>query len=428
MPAYTYNFVNRHSEYVYDDTYVLVKWGECRLVRRDTDGNYALDGLFYESTVELPGWGGNAITGFTSADWNFSLPTGTSVTFQLSTDGGTAWQYYDGADWKPSAGPTDWMSYDNLGNGLPSIAGKLMKLKMKLTPNADGTRTPLVRFLEVYYEGTWNYFEDLKRSLKRYIDENIYIDLTWAKKTPSSSQSFELETDWEVLSVTGVYDSTNDPDKTANLFSAYDSDTGIVTLTESVVDAEIEASFTGRCPVFLSADDNLTLSELPAIVMQLSLAREDRYKSKNLFKYEYMVSSDSYRRRERPIPTGSSVTLRGLAATEVDSLAILDGFAELFQGEGIFLSLATGLQFFILTFDPLRDNDSIVTGLYDKAIQMQVFGEQELAGYTVIPATTDVELSVGGSEALTEEERGTAVTIETSDVGSTFPVERSNIS
>jgi len=397
-------------------------------VRQDADGNYALDGLFYESTVELPGWGGNAITEFTSVEWLTSLPDGTSVTFQLSTDGGTAWQYYDGAAWQPSAGPTDWMSYDDLGNGLPSITGKLMKLKMKLTPNADGTRTPLVRALAVYYEGTWNYFEDLKRSLKRYIDENIYIDLTWAKKTPSSSQSFELETDWEVLSVTGVYDSTNDPDKTTNLFSAYDSDTGIVTLTESVVDAEIEATFTGRCPVFLSADDNLTLSELPAIVVQLPSAREDDYKSKNLFKYEYMASTDSYRRREQPIPTGSAVILRGLAPTEVDSLAILDGFAELFQGEGIFLSLATGLQFFILTFDPLRDNDSIVTGLYDKAIQMQVFGSQELAGYTEIPAVADIELSLGGSGALTEEERVSTILIETSDVGSTFPVERSNIS
>jgi hypothetical protein len=428
MPAYTYNFINRRGEYVYDSSYVLVEWAECRLVRRDAAGNYALDGLFYESTVELPGWGGDAITEFTSVDWNFSLPEGTSVTFQLSTDGGTAWQYYDGAAWQPSAGPSDWMSYDNLGNGLPSITGKRMKLKMKLTPNEDGTRTPLVRFLEVYYEGVWNYFEDLKRSLKRYIDENLYVDLAWGKKIVSPTTSFTLDTDWEVISVSAVYDLTNDPYKITNLFSAYDSSTKIVTLTGAVQTAELETNYTGKCPVFLSADDNLTLSELPAIVVQLPLAREDRYRPKNLFSYEYMVSTDTYRRRERPIPTGSSVILRGLAATEVESLSVLDGLAELFQGEGIFLSLATGLQFFILTFDPLRDNDSIATGLYDKAVQMQVFGEQELAGYTEIPAAADIELSVGGAEALTEEERGTTITVETSGIGDTFPVERSNIS
>jgi hypothetical protein len=136
----------------------------------------------------------------------------------------------------------------------------------------------------------------------------------------------------------------------------------------------------------------------------MPISIEDDYRSKNLFEYEPIRQDSVFRRREKSVLTQSTVILRCLSDREVDSLAMLDGVAEIFQGEGIVRSLATGEEFFVLTFQPMRASDVISTGLYDKASQMLVLGSQELSAYTELPGSVDISISISGAAVLTEEE------------------------
>jgi len=429
MPFHQFDFFNQRDEYVYDPTYVYIDTNTCRLTRRNTLGNWALDGLFYESTVTFPEWTGTAIRQLTSISWRTTTPEDSEVGFQVSTDGGTVYQYYDGADWQ-TASVTDWTSIDDFATGIPQLSTTRLIVKMRMTPSSDNARTPLVELVNIYYEGVWNYFEDLKRTLKHEIDTNLEIDIAWGRKIVASTTSIPLDTQWEILSVETAYDLTNDPYRATNLYQSYSSTpTPTVTLTSAISNATLEVNMKTRCPVFLSADENFIISEIPAIVLELPSAVEDDYQAKNLFEYEPIRQSNLFRRREKSIPIQSTIILRCLSDREVDSLAMLDGVSDIFEGEGVVRSLATGEDFFVLTFQPLRANDVISTGLYDKATQMLVIGNQELTRYTEVPGAVDISITLSGATVFTEEEHPiTNSALPKSDICSTIAPEEEVIS
>lgn len=386
---HTFNFIDHLDEYVYDDHYVYCSISGCRLRRHDANLDYSPSGYFEESTIDLPNIHGSAIREFTGMYVEAYIPTDTSIGYQASTDDGTTWNWFNGSTWQV-AGPTDWSTITQIDAGIATLGGRQLRVRINLVPNDDQTSTPEIARVHIFYEAVWGFFEDLKRSLKRLIDETIVVHLTWAAAPSSVTSSIPLATSWSVIDVGEVYDITADPDRLTNIFSSFTpGDPGTIAFTAAVPGGHtVEVHFRGRCEVFLAADENLQISVVPAVVVVIPRAREDRYASKNLFDYEPLVSKVVVRRRERVVPISSTVMLYAIGATEVDSLATQDALAEIFEPEPAFRSQAVGEDFFCLTYDPLIDNDIVSTGLHVKATQLLVLGNKDLRSYTDVPPVT----------------------------------------
>lgn len=398
---HTFNFIDHIDEYVYDDKYVYLSLAGCRLRKHDSNLDYDPFGLYETSIVELPNISGLAIREFTGVYVEALIPDGTSLQYQASTDNGATWQWYNGAIWQ-TAGPTDWSTITQLDEGITLLGGRQLKIRVQLVTNTDQDETPQMARIHVFYEAVWGFFEDLKRSIKSFIDSNLICHLTWAREATSATSSISLDTAWPVLGVDSVYDITADPGRITNIFQSYTpGNPGTITLSSSVASGNVvEVHFRGRCEVFLAADENLQISVVPAVVVVLTRAREDRYASKNLFEYEPLISKDVVRRRERVIPILSTIMIHAIGSIEVDSLAIQDGIAEIFEPEPSFTSQAVGDDFFCLTFEPLIDDDMVSTGLHVKTIQISVLGNKDLRSFTDVPPVTVIETELVGAGAV----------------------------
>jgi len=380
---HTFNFIDHLDEYAYNDRYVYCSISGCRLRRHDLALNYSPQGYFEESTIDLPNINGLAIREFTGLAIEEYLPTGTSIGYRASIDNGTTWRWFDGSAWQ-TPGANDWSTLAQIDAGIATLGGRQLRIRIRLVPDAAQNSTPLITRVHVFYEAVWGFFEDLKRSLKRLIDTTIVVHLTWSTVPSTATSSIPLVTPWSVIGVDEVYNTTADPNRLTNIFSSFTPGTpGTIALTTPVPSGNtVEVHFRGRCEVFLAADENLQISVVPAVVVVIPRAREDKHASKNLFEYEPLVSKAVVRRRERVVPISSIVMLYAVGATEVDSLATQDALAEIFEPEPSFRSQAVGEDFFCLTYDPLIDNDIVSTGLHVKATQLSVLGNKELRAYT----------------------------------------------
>jgi len=386
---HTFNFVDHLDEYTYDDHYVYCSTSGCRLRRHDASLNYSPAGLFSTSTIDLPNINGLAIREFTGLAIEEYIPPGTSIGYRASIDNGTTWRWFDGSAWQ-TPGANDWSTLAQIDAGIATLGGRQLRVRIRLVPTTAQTSTPAIARVHIFYEAVWGFFEDLKRSLKRLIDTTIVVHLTWSTIPSAATSSIPLVTPWSVIGVDEVYNTTADPNRLTNIFSSFTPGTpGTVALTTPVPGGNtVEVHFRGRCEVFLAADENLQISVVPAVVVVIPRAREDKHASKNLFEYEPLVSKVVVRRRERVVPISSTVMIYAIGATEVDSLATQDALAEIFEPEPTFKSQAVGEDFFCLTYDPLIDNDIVSTGLHVKATQILVLGNKDLRSYTDVPPVT----------------------------------------
>lgn len=401
---HTFNFIAHLNDYVFDDRFAYLSDGGCRLRRHDSSNNYSPVGTFTETEVELPNISGTAIREFTGVVVSGTIPDGTSVGYQISIDDGTVWQWYNGTLWQ-TAGANDWSTLAQLDEGVPLINGRQLKIKLRLTPDTDATLTPHLYVIHVFFEAVWSYFEDLKRSIKTLIDNSISTPLVDARELAavSSTITFTEDNHWEILEVTAVYDTINDPGRLTNLYSSYDAGTRVITLAGLVSAGSIvETHYTGKCNVFLAADEDLQISEVPAVVVVLPRAVEDKYAPKNLFSYEPLVGKGVVRRREPLIPISSTIMIYAVSATEVGGLALQDALAEIFEPEPAFRSVAVGEDFFCLTYEPLIDNDMVSTGLHVKATQLMVLGNKDLRAFTDLQPVTTIEGTYVGAAQIGE--------------------------
>jgi hypothetical protein len=400
---HTFNFVDHIDDYTFDDNYVFCSNAGCRLRKHDSNIDYSPLGYYESSIVELPNIYGTAHREFTGIYIESLIPENTSLSYQASFDDGVTWEWYNGTAWQ-TAGVSDWSTIEQFDAGIAEVRGTRLKIRIRLSTNPDQDETPSIARVHVFYEAVWSYFEDLKRSIKKYIDDGAVNYLKWAINLASASTSTSLETHWTVIGVDSVFDLTDDPGRETNLFQSYTPGSpGTVTFTTSVpAGHEVEINFRGNCSVFLAADENLQISEVPAIVVVLPRAREDKYAAKNLFEYEPLNSKSIVRRRDRSVPIASNIQLYCVAGTDVEALALQDALAELFQPELSFRSQAVGEDFFCLTYEPLIDNDVVSTGLHVKTTQILVIGHKELRSYTDLPPATVVSDMYAGAGLVRE--------------------------
>jgi len=137
----------------------------------------------------------------------------------------------------------------------------------------------------------------------------------------------------------------------------------------------IEIQYSGACPVFLSADAWYEPTELPSIWVEMTPVTE-------MPEIKYGTTSEEIngtgvRRRLHQTYHRHRFRLHCLSGYELESLKISNAVCRLFQGATtFFVSLAAGFDYTVLSIDPHTEADRVRDNLYDKIVEMEVFGVQ----------------------------------------------------
>jgi hypothetical protein len=386
----------------FSDKDVAIADGTLKLRCKDlaTD-EYNPYGLYDQAIIVLPNFAASALHSYFAFDVEDNYdededenPLGT-VEYQVSNDGGTVYQYWNGTAWAVAAG-TNWNTKQQIDAHIATFsvgAGRQIRFKLRISPSADLKHTPHVVgiVLCLQFVDSYVYHEDLLRSLKRYIDTNIEISRTVEQTLAAASASVLLIDKFTIYRVLTVYNLTTDPGRLTNLYSSFSGMT--VTMTASqALGSNIEVTFMGRCPVYLSADADLIKSSLPAFAIEENSEIEQRALRRGGQLVEKNRSGMTARLRDAHLYLRSTLQIHCLAEYKIPTQAMSDALRKITEYTDTLYSLATGYPFAIMEVVPYRGMDRIKDGLYDAGVAMDISGIEPQLPYRTAKLVQELRL------------------------------------
>ena len=356
-------FTNSYENWTYDPIKVAIANDVIKLRPHDSAGAYRYNGAYETSEIEFSNLRIDALIKFYGIKIEGIIPENTDVKFQISTDQGANYYYYDTNTSSWIISPTDFNTVDDFNSGVDNLVlqSKNIRLKCKIETNGAGDATPILYAIYVDYEVRYNVQEDLKRSLKYYLKNNLrpIYKQGMIPALATSLIDFDPE-DFEVKEIIAVYNISNDPDRLNNIFSVYAG--GQITLTQIVpANDTIEIVYEFLPKIILSVDHDFEETVLPRIVINCSNSTENFIFTSVAETYE--VYKDKILGRVEPIMKDIMVDIFSLAAHEVEEYAIAGAIDELLQYNTKIDSLASGLPINIVKYDPMDNLDVVSMGL-----------------------------------------------------------------
>jgi hypothetical protein len=395
------------------------------LRRLDIDKSaYSPDGKYYQTTVVLRNWaaeGLESLFGFDEA-WDRDPEIATmdealraKIDYQLSNDNGVTWYVWvDGPDaWLPATGI--YLNTYNPGNIvdlrsplLPLITPKQVRIKARLTPSTDGRQRPILRGVSFYNDHKMDFYEDITRSLKRYIDTSVQVPMFYFAELATAASTITIATE-PGLEVTitepiQVYNTTTDPGRLINLFSSLSG--RVVTMLGPQI-GNMEVRFTGVPDVFIGAEDFFQISKIPSIVVTVTSIEQyvdlrswkpevERNRAKGLGRLQFFrVFYYAY------------ATVRVQSSLKREALQMIDACARILDKSDHFFSVATGETYCIMSAEREVSEDRVAQGLFVCGIDLKIMGMIWLKGILddldepnlrvengVIPLIKDVNIMV----------------------------------
>lgn len=193
----------------------------------------------------------------------------TSLGFRLND--GTNDLYWNGVSWEINV--VDWNTEEEIASNIdtfPVTAKKLQVVINLVTTNS--LYTPFVYEIRVLYESNIDFQDDLLyaslvpafRNINPISDQIVTLTST---TTTIDLDDFPLESPYNVVDIDSCFNYTDDPGFETDIFSSYDSNTKIITLTGSVDSGkQVWIKFVYQPVVAVSTDQEYAeVSETPAI-------------------------------------------------------------------------------------------------------------------------------------------------------------------
>jgi hypothetical protein len=241
---------------------------------------YPLDTDIY---CEFPVWNPDAIkTLVTFEELSYSPDSSATISWRIND--GTDDYYYDTgtSNWVNPTLDAHWNTEaevsDNISTFTEAVTSKQIKFLVKLQ-TTDKDYTPICYGYKLMIEAQFDWFEDLIiRSVIPSIRDNFLYTKDFSTLMLTTGTTFNIQTDHgfvpeedlNISSIDAVYDHTNDPNHTTDLFSSYNSGTGLVTLTSSInKDDRVYIRFKIEPEVSLNFTDSdyTEVGKVPAIVL-----------------------------------------------------------------------------------------------------------------------------------------------------------------
>lgn len=404
---------------------VLPDEGGVTLVKLDPDKEqYDPSGKYYEAVVQAPNWVAEGLTeffGFETFGYVDPVIEGlppdqvASVGFQLSNDGGTIWRVWvDGLDaWLPAVGImagvfNDEFTVDKRIPLFPFGDPRQLRFRIKLIPGANGLQKPVLQNLFIYNRHNMDLYEDVTRSLKRYIDANIAVPMHYMAELSAPSATIHIENDVgldvKITEPIQVYNLGTDPGRNINLFSSLGGVDGrTITMIGSQV-GQVEVTFVGIPDVFVSAEEFLNISKIPSIVIFITDMKQYLDIRTHVPETERSKARGEGRLQFTRIYYKINAVVRAQSSLKREALRMNDDLARILdQGDG-FNSVANGETYAVFEQTSEVAEDRIAQGLYVGALNLLIVGKvwlkgEEASAQTVdgkIPLVTEVDAFTQG--------------------------------
>ena len=344
------------------------------LRRVDATGNYAFSplgkypvtgGIVTTGNIEASG-----LTSFYSFEEFSEIETDEDgndlgeIRYQLSLDDGITWLYWTGVAWA-AAGAGNWNTAAEIDDGITSAdITHQYKFRAQLLPDVSLDYSPQLKEIMIGVVYRYNVLEDLVRTIKRYLDNNLSFDLTSLYEMPSTTNNFVLNVDFTISSIYGCYDITADPDKAANLYSSFNPATNTITMTGPVTAGHIiETEFVGRCSNFIArADEDLQISSIPSVYIFHNEGEDEKKWKESSNDTEITISRSTGRKGQQLIWRTVLFNIMCVAKYPNTVLAMNSSIDNLLSDEKSpkIYSLATGErcklhEYILMTTDQERD-------------------------------------------------------------------------
>lgn len=205
----------------------------------------------------------------------------TSAGYKLND--GTDDLYWDGAAWSV-AGTSDWNTEVDVANNISLFPVSDQKLQVVVNLATTWERvTPELSELKLLYESDLEEIEDyIWRSCLHEWSEKIRPIAEHALQMPAASDSIDLntfviETPYNIAGIDSVYDVTSDPRKLDDLFSSYDANTKVISLTGPIPSGNTAfVRFTYAPEVAVTTSQDYTeLEKVPEILIEQVIKEND---------------------------------------------------------------------------------------------------------------------------------------------------------
>jgi hypothetical protein len=370
MPIKVYNpYESTWDTPAYDDVTACILNDGFKLRKHLANGLFSFTGRYVESVFTFPTFAALRFGKAIGLDFAGEVPDGSSVEFRISTDGGVNYLVYDTGtfSWR-TANPDEFVPIDDLNSGMSTLSlapEKTFTIQMKLIPNIEKVLTPLIYCVVFYFElEEYIPYQDVMRSVKRYIENNLTSKLRYALKTITTGNVVQLDVNLNVKEIKSVYDLTTDAAKVYNLFDSYDDLTKTVTLNNNIAAGNIiEINYRGCPEVLICQDPDYEESDLPRILVDVIDAKENNYGPFYLHTNENYSSSENVRVRQVPIQKDYRVLVEALCPSGLDSYAYAHAIDKIFRGIAKIDAIESGSLISCVQFQPFQRFDIVENNL-----------------------------------------------------------------
>lgn len=354
---------------------------------------YDPSGRYKETTVILKNWRAEGLERLFGFETPFflepelpNLPEAqqAKLRYQLSNDNGQTWLVWqDGPDaWVPAVGSlaniyNDLFTVDRRFPLFPLCAPNQVRIKVRLTPGANGIQRPVLCNTLIYNDHEKDLMEDVSRSLKRFLDSELTVPMFFNGEiaTPSTTVCIERDAglDVKIEEPIKVFNIKNDPCKQFDLFSGLGEDGRTVTMLGPQV-GQVEVKFTGRPEVFIGAEEFFQISKIPSVVVFVN----------NMEGYTDIRTWVPDRQRSISRGVGKnelarlyyfiSVTVRAQSSLRREALLMIDKISEIIDWGEVFDSVAGGDHYCVMEQQQLVTEHRVEQGLFVTALSAKIMG------------------------------------------------------
>ncbi|MEW6556028.1 MAG: hypothetical protein AB1349_01585 [Elusimicrobiota bacterium] len=408
MPTKEIMFLDK-KQFEFDDVKIAFVPPIIKLKRTDGNGRFAWDGKFQgPAEIICPNFQAGGLTELFAFE-EYCEYNGGNIMYQLSNDNGKKWFYWNGASWIETV--LDFNTAEEIDKNIssfPLTAERQIKLKMKLSPSTDFLNSPELKIIALHYELDYDWFEDIKRTLKHYLENNFSPKLTSAMVIPIDTALIVLNTNFQVRDITGVYNLTADPNRLVNIFSSLEQiETGKDQNGEPIIENRInlssiqsansiiEVCYRGTVPVFLSADEDFQVARLPSILVEVPSVTENLSLRNFDRKTERSQTNFIARTRQQPVWYDAQIIISCISESELESLKMVQELQRIFNIKDMKLvSEASGEELEVYDLSPFTDSDRPTIGLSVKQINFILCGRYWLGKYEEKELAQELELNV----------------------------------
>jgi len=307
-----------------------------------------------------------------------SYEYGGSVTYRLSPDDGATWLVWDTGAWQEAVGPlaTRWNTVFEADEGFNVFpfnrSDPQIRLAVKLTPSTDGQRTPGLQGVLYFVDYRYNHNEDMFRSVKRYLDGILAVSTKWTDPSANGVTTFQVDHNWDHLtSPVEVFNLTDDPTMTTNLYSALTGD-GRGIILSSPQTGVLSAELFAVPRVFITAEEIFYNTNNPSVVAFIPTATEERELRQGHLLNEISNGRRVARATYHQTYHRSTIRLTSFSNKHHEAVAMNDALERALTQYRDLTSLALDTVFAIVGASPMDDLNRVGTALYAKNFQIEV--------------------------------------------------------